>query len=565
MTRPSPTGAPSLLLTGPDGATQEFTLSKAAVKIGRAPTNDVVLRDPAVSRAHVRLDRTPAGWEVTDLASANGVRVNGAVVDRVLLRPGDLLTIGGSELRLETAEEMPAAEPARIDTRRDVDATMAGMRLPVNLQETGVPRIAISTAEATWEVAMPGDTVTIGRHPASDIVIDSNLVSRHHAVIERRGNRAVLRDLNSSNGTRILGTRVATAPLADGDSFEVGPAILVFKRGFEEEDLTVMRSARSLTARPSVIVVPGFGGSMLWRGSEQVWPAPRMILTQPELLRLEQPLEARGLVDEVVIVPNLLKQDQYSALTDYLKEGLSYETGNDLLEFAYDFRQDNRTSARQLAAAVDGWKTRAPITIIAHSMGCLVARYYVERLGGQARVSRVIYLGGPHAGTPYAFASLVQGPDLLPLGFLNARLRDVLASLPSWYQILPTYPFIADQRSPFAVLDDETWVLDHHRALVRNAREFRAELAATATVKSVCVFGYGLKTITSATVEREAGRPCRKAQFTVTTQGDGMIPEHSGVLAGAEIHPVKQHHGSLYGDSDVKMRLKLELTRGLPA
>jgi hypothetical protein len=35
----------------------------------------------------------------------------------------------------------------------------------------------------------------------------------------------------------------------------------------------------------------------------------------------------------------------------------------------------------------------------------------------------------------------------------------------------------------------------------------------------------------------------------------------SGVLADAEIHPVKQHHGSLYSDGDVKMRLKLELTR----
>jgi hypothetical protein len=31
------------------------------------------------------------------------------------------------------------------------------------------------------------------------------------------------------------------------------------------------------------------------------------------------------------------------------------------------------------------------------------------------------------------------------------------------------------------------------------------------------------------------------------------------VLAGSEIHPVQQHHGSLYVDSDVKMRLRLEL------
>ena len=359
--------------------------------------------------------------------------MNGAIAGRVVLTPGDEVTIGRSVLRLASGAGEHSPELTRMDTERDVDATMAGMRLPVRLQETRVPRIAVSTLSDTWEVAMPGDTLTIGRHPTSDIVIDSHLVSRHHAVMERRGAGVHVRDLNSSNGTWVRGARVTSVMLADGEAVQVGAATLVFKRGFADEDLTMFRSARALAAtRPAVIVVPGFGGSMLWHGSEQVWPAPRMIFTRPEMLRFEQPLAARGLVNEVVIVPNLLKQDQYSALTDYLKEGLSYEAGNDLMEFAYDFRQDNRDSARHLAAAVDGWNTRAPITIVAHSMGCLIARYYVERLGGDARVNRVIYLGGPHAGTPYAFASLLQGPDLLPLGLLNATLRDVLATYPSW-------------------------------------------------------------------------------------------------------------------------------------
>ncbi len=37
--------------------------------------------------------------------------------------------------------------------------------------------------------------------------------------------------------------------------------------------------------------------------------------------------------------------------------------------------------------------------------------------------------------------------------------------------------------------------------------------------------------------------------------------EHSAYLPGSEIHPVHQHHGSLFVDNDVKMRLKLELMR----
>jgi hypothetical protein len=51
------------------------------------------------------------------------------------------------------------------------------------------------------------------------------------------------------------------------------------------------------------------------------------------------------------------------------------------------------------------------------------------------------------------------------------------------------------------------------------------------------------------------------ADFVTAESGDGTIPDSSALLKQAEIHPVKQHHGSLYTDNDVKMRLKVELTR----
>ena len=104
--------------------------------------------------------------------------------------------------------------------------------------------------------------------------------------------------------------------------------------------------------------------------------------------------QARTIVDEVVIVPNLIRLDQYGVLTGYLREGLGYQPGVDLLEFAYDFRQDNRSSAQRLAEAIEAWNVTAPITIIAHSMGCLIARYYVEQLGGRRRVERLLLDNG---------------------------------------------------------------------------------------------------------------------------------------------------------------------------
>jgi hypothetical protein len=195
-------------------------------------------------------------------------------------------------------------------------------------------------------------------------------------------------------------------------------------------------------------------------------------------------------------------------------------------------------------------------------MGALVARYFVECLGGASKVERMILMGGPHAGTPRALTSLLSGPDLLPLGMMNARLRDLIASFPSWYQILPTYSCATDQRGAFDVLTDDTWLEDHARALLRDARRFRGELAHKSSVHSVCVFGYDVKTITSVTTQREIGGRIRGVDLVVTPRGDGTVPETSGVLEGAEIHPVRQHHGSLYSDTDVKMRLKLELARG---
>jgi pimeloyl-ACP methyl ester carboxylesterase len=248
-------------------------------------------------------------------------------------------------------------------------------------------------------------------------------------------------------------------------------------------------------------------------------------------------------------------------LTSYLKENLRYEEGNDLLEFAYDFRQDNRASARCLAAAIERWDAAGPVTIIAHSMGCLVTRYYLECLGGKSKVERVIFLGAPHAGTPYAFTSLLSGPNLLPLGLLNSRLRDLLTAYPSWYQILPTYQFVSDQRGTFDVFADESWLAESQRPLLRQARSFRIEMGKSCSVPSVCVFGYDIKTVTGVTVKREPHAVCDQASIVVTPRGDGTIPEVSSVLEGTEIHPVRQHHGSLYSDSDVKMRLKIELTR----
>lgn len=67
-----------------------------------------------------------------------------------------------------------------------------------------------------------------------------------------------------------------------------------------------------------------------------------------------------------------------------------------------------------------------PLSIIGHSMGGLIGRYYVKRLGGNARVKNLITLGTPHNGTPTAYFGLVTH------GLLSRSI----------WQMTPMSPFI---------------------------------------------------------------------------------------------------------------------------
>jgi hypothetical protein len=99
------------------------------------------------------------------------------------------------------------------------------------------------------------------------------------------------------------------------------------------------------------------------------------------------------------------------------------------------------------------------------------------------------------------------------------------------------------------------------RPLLQDARNFRRELGTQTSVPTVSIFGYSLKTIVGIKVERNADGQWQRVTFDHQDAGDTDVPTASAVLLGSEIHPVQQHHGSLYVDNDVKMRLRLELTR----
>ena len=74
---------------------RRYVLDGPKATLGRSKDAECVLRDPNVSRRHAELRRVESGdWEIADLGSTNGVKVNGRRVATSRLRPGDEVTLG---------------------------------------------------------------------------------------------------------------------------------------------------------------------------------------------------------------------------------------------------------------------------------------------------------------------------------------------------------------------------------------------------------------------------------------------------------------------------------------
>lgn len=555
-----------LILINTEGPDQEFELAKSSVSLGRAATNDITINDTRVSRAHARLDNEETGLTLVDLGSANGTWVNGRRVGRATLVPGDTLGLGSHQFKYSVEDPSQDVGITKIDTQVELNENLEEDFLPMVINETRNPSLVIRNDERTWKVELKDlDHALIGRDESCEVHLDAENVSRRHAEVQRRGDQFLLKDLGSANGVWHRSERIEEHLLEDGDSFQIGPAQIVFKKGFDDQALTLVgQPALTPAGRRTVIFVPGLMGSELWLGNDRVWPSLKAFFSNPDMFVLPSdiPLEPRKIVDEVVIVPNLIKQDQYNRLGDYLVDELEFQREVNFIEFPYDWRQDLRESAAKLGKRIEEIPLDQPIVIVGHSLGTLVTRYYVEVLGADPRVERIILMGGPHKGTVKALVGMLEAPEVLPFGLMGERIRRVMMTFPSSYQILPEYPVGKDQHGrPVNFLEDEGWLEEDFHPLLKNGLAFRQELNPGQAVPAVSIFGYGIKTMASVSVMRDEGGTLKNLGYRSEPAGDGGILEESAILEGSEIHPVHQHHGSLFVDNDVKMRLKIELTR----
>jgi transcriptional regulator with GAF, ATPase, and Fis domain len=105
-----------------------LSFDKPQIVLGRSSGADIVVRDIRVSKRHCTFAMTPEGMAVIDDASTNGTFVNGTLVERKLLKPGDRIDVGSVRVYFERQPSDP----------HDTDVTWTGVD-PERLYQAPLP------------------------------------------------------------------------------------------------------------------------------------------------------------------------------------------------------------------------------------------------------------------------------------------------------------------------------------------------------------------------------------------------------------------------------------------
>ena len=226
--------------------------------------------------------------------------------------------------------------------------------------------------------------------------------------------------------------------------------------------------------RHLVVVVPGIGGSVLERADAGglVWDAGfgsvgRLFLAA-DRLSLEQVPEVRpvGLIRSRVPMPGwtvIRGYDRLMAAVGGLP-GAVVDTGDpdrrvpdaNVVAFPYDFRKGVVHAAERLDAEVagrlqvlGGEDEPGRVVVVAHSLGGLVARYWLGPLKGWQVCRALMTLGTPHRGAPKALGWMVGG--VRAGGRVWQGTTRLIREWPSVADLLPRYPAVWDETAQVAL------------------------------------------------------------------------------------------------------------------
>ena len=218
-----------------------------------------------------------------------------------------------------------------------------------------------------------------------------------------------------------------------------------------------------------IVVLPGIGGSVLarpGRPDDVVWDAGKGdiagVVFRPDRLSIDEaphlePLcltESTKFLGFTVVAGYERLLDQLTAFGTIDRRGDPQHPvpGADVVAVPYDFRRSIIEAAERLDAVVCAHLAGASqaeragrVTVVAHSMGGLVARVWMGMLGRWPWCRSLIALGTPHRGAPKALNWLVNGVPLL-----TGPTR-MLRTWPSVVELLPRYPAVRDTEANAAL------------------------------------------------------------------------------------------------------------------
>jgi len=128
-----------IFINGPESGKEIQLSNDKGYMIGRTEEVEIVLNAKGISRKHAQIVYDDKCWKIIDLASRNGIKVNGSKKDEAILSDGDVISIGTAKLKYvvpgENNPETLAVEPAAEDDNQHVPLFHAGSSAPPPPQE----------------------------------------------------------------------------------------------------------------------------------------------------------------------------------------------------------------------------------------------------------------------------------------------------------------------------------------------------------------------------------------------------------------------------------------------
>ncbi len=355
--------------------------------------------------------------------------------------------------------------------------------------------------------------------------------------------------------------------------------------------------------RDVIVLIPGVTGSVLQRNGRDVWAVSRgAIFTalrslgsslediaiqgedDPEIDDLGDGIVATRLMPDVHLIPGFWTIDGYGRIRETIFHSFDVVEGKNYFEFPYDWRRPNQVSARKLARESEGWLSRwksesgnddARLVLIGHSMGGLVARWFLEKLGGWKRTRSLITFGTPYRGSVNAIDSLVYGLKKKVGSLMVVDLTKALRSFDSVYQLLPIYPCVDLGNGKLVRVAETDRLPGIQQLRARRALEFHHAIRDAVTEHQedheYVTDGYrihpitGISQPTKQSVRLEEGRVLAlNSHKDKDYSGDGTVPRVSAIPVeitdGETGMFTGEKHGSIQNDGSVLMHLRGLLT-----